>query len=184
MATNAAARKSSRARNRWVHAARSPIHGWGVYARAAIADGTPVLEYVGERISKAESQRREAERRRRQREGGDGCVYIFNLNRRHDLDGNSPENLARRINHSCAPNCRAENIRGKIWLVARRDIQAGEELSFDYGFSFTEWPQHRCHCGATRCPGFIVASGQRWRLRRIHRAERQRIAAAHSAAPH
>lgn len=165
--TSAAIRPS-----RWVTAARSAIHGEGVYARESIPDGTRILEYRGKRITKTESKRREAQRLARRQAGGDDCVYIFNLNRRHDLDGNTRDNLARLINHSCAPNCRAETIRGRIWIVARRDIPAGAELTFDYGFGFTEWRLHPCRCGAKRCPGFIVGSAQRWRLRRIPRAER------------
>ncbi len=157
---------------RWVTHGQSAIHGRGVYARETIPDGTRVIEYTGERITKAEAVRREAQRLARGRKGGDDCVYIFNLNRRHDLDGRTRRNVARLINHSCAPNCRVEVICGRIWIIARREIPAGAELTFDYGFSFTEWPKHPCHCGSRRCAGFIVNSGQRWRLRRIPRAER------------
>ncbi|MEO7413859.1 MAG: SET domain-containing protein-lysine N-methyltransferase [Opitutaceae bacterium] len=162
---------------RWIRAAESAIDGQGVYARQPIPDGTRVIEYTGERITKAEANRREAARLARQHSGGDDCVYIFNLNRRHDLDGRTQANVARLINHSCAPNCRAETIRGRIWIVAKRDIPRGEELTFDYGFSFKEWRLHPCRCRAKRCPGFIVGSFQRWRLRRISRAERARAAA-------
>jgi SET domain-containing protein len=158
--------------SRWIRRGQSAIHGRGVYARELIPDGTHIVEYTGELITKAESKRREARRLARQRRGGDDCVYIFNLNRRHDLDGRARRNVARLINHSCAPNCRADAIRGRIWIVARRDIPANEELTFDYGFSFTEWRQHPCRCGGARCPGFIVGGAQRWRLRRISRAER------------
>lgn len=160
----------------WITHGQSSIHGRGVYAHTTIPDGTRVIEYTGERITKAEAARREAQRLIRQRNGGDDSVYIFNLNRRHDLDGRTRRNVARLINHSCAPNCRTETIRGRIWIIARREIPAGEELTFDYGFSFTEWRRHSCRCGGRRCPGFIVASGQRWRLRRITRAERARVA--------
>lgn len=153
---------------------RSKIHGTGVYARGPIADGTRIIEYTGEKITKPESVRRERVRQAEQARGGDGCVTIFTLNRRYDLDGRSARNVARRINHSCAPNCRAEQVRGRIWIVARRDIAAGEELTFDYGYALSEWRLHPCRCGAARCPGFIVGAGQRWRLRRILRAERGR----------
>lgn len=158
----------------WAIHRRSAIHGRGVFARCAIPDGTRILEYAGERITKAEAVRREAERLERQRRGGDASVYIFVINRRHDLDGRRGESVARFINHSCAPNCRSEVIRGRIWIVARRDIPAGEELTYDYGFSLKEWRQHPCRCGATRCAGFIVGKDQRWRLRRIPLAERRR----------
>ena len=158
----------------WIIHGQSAIHGRGVYARTTIPDGTRVIEYTGERITKPEALRREAQRLARQRNGGDDSVYIFSLNRRHDLDGRTRRNVARLINHSCAPNCRAETIRGRIWIIARREIPAGEELTFDYGFSFAEWRRHPCRCGGPRCPGFIVGSGQRWRLRRIPRSERAR----------
>jgi SET domain-containing protein len=162
----------------WVEHGNSTIHGRGVYARRTIPDGTPVIEYTGERITKAESQRRERQRLARLRRGGDGSVYIFDLNQRHDLDGRTRRNVARLINHSCAPNCRIEVVRGRVWIVARREISAGAELTFDYGFSFTEWRLHPCRCGAARCAGFIVGSAQRWRLRRIPRAVRAAARAA------
>ena len=147
----------------------SPIHGRGVYALEPIARGSKVIEYTGQRISKVESMKREAARLARQARGQDSCVYIFNLNQRHDLDGRSSANVARLINHSCEPNCRSETIRGRIWIIAKRDIAAGEELSFDYGFPFPEWRQHPCLCGAKSCLGFIVRKDQRWRVRRLLR---------------
>ena len=162
----------------WISAQRSTIHGRGVYARRAIPDGVKIVEYTGERITKAEAARREQARLARRDRGQDGCVYIFELNARHDLDGRTRGNVARLINHSCAPNCRVEIVRGRIWIVARRDIAAGEELTFDYGFKFSEWRHHACICGTTRCAGFIVAKDQRWRLKRVPRAERVRVRTA------
>ena len=154
----------------WILPAASGIHGRGIYARVAIPDRTRVVEYIGERISKTEAKRREEQRVMRQNRGGDGSVYIFELNARHDLDGAKGTNIARLINHSCAPNCRAEIIRGRIWIIAKQDIAAGEELTFDYGYPFGEWALHRCRCGAPRCVGYIVNQSQRWRVRRILRA--------------
>lgn len=140
-----------------------------MYATEAVADGTRLIEYVGERITKPEARRREAQRVARQGRGGDASVYIFELNTRHDLDGRTTRNTARLINHSCKPNCQAETVRGRIWIVAKRDLAAGEELTFDYGFPYKEWPLHPCRCGAQGCVGYIVNGGQRWRLRRILR---------------
>jgi hypothetical protein len=159
----------------WVTYRRSAIHGRGVFARRSIPETTRVIEYTGERISKREARRREVERIARAQRGGDGSVYIFVLNHRYDLDGRKSRNLARFINHSCAPNCRVEVVRGRIWIVARRDIAVGEELTYDYGFPFEEWRQHPCRCGAPRCARFIVSKDQRWRLRRIPLAERRRF---------
>lgn len=152
--------------SRWISWGASTIHGRGVYARTAIPARTRVIEYVGERITKAEARRREAARREELRAGGEGCVTIFTLNRRYDLDGRGEHNVARLINHSCAPNCRSEQVRGRIWIIARRDIAAGEELTFDYGYPLAEWELHPCRCRAKGCPGYIVAATQRWRLRK------------------
>ncbi|MFT3783149.1 MAG: SET domain-containing protein-lysine N-methyltransferase [Nibricoccus sp.] len=159
----------------WIRARRSAIHGQGVYARRDIPDGTRIVEYTGQRITKAESRRREQQRLERQKRGGDDCVYIFDLNKKYDLDGRSTRNVARLINHSCSPNCRAENIRGHIWIIARRNIPAGEELTFDYGFPLAEWHLHPCRCGAKRCVGFIVNKPQRWRVRRLLGGKRRQL---------
>lgn len=159
--------------NPWIRAGSSSIHGRGVYAERDIPDGTRIIEYTGERITKAEAWRREALRVKRAKRGGDGSVYIFELNKRFDLDGSKRNNVARLINHSCAPNCRAETVRGKIWILARRDIAAGDELTFDYGYGFSLWEDHPCRCGAARCVGYIVNSAQRWRVRRILRERRK-----------
>lgn len=157
----------------WITSGASGIHGHGVYARTDIPDGTPVIEYTGELITKAESRRREQQRLARQAKGEDDCVYIFDLNETHDLDGRKSRSVARLINHSCAPNCSAEDLDGHIWIVAKRDIPAGAELTFDYGYSYKEWRLHPCRCGAPRCPGFIVNNPQRWRVRKILREERK-----------
>jgi SET domain-containing protein len=126
---------------------RSPIHGTGAFAKAAIPTGTRILEYVGERISKAESLRR--------CEGNNEC--IFALNSEQDLDGDVVWNPARFINHSCKPNCEARMESERIWVVARRDIQAGEEITFNYGYDLEDYQDYPCRCGFLNCVGYIVA---------------------------
>jgi SET domain-containing protein len=150
----------------WARVRRSKIHGLGVIASRDIPSGTRIIEYVGERITKSESERRDEARAARAASGGDGCVYIFELNKHHDLDGHMSWNTARLINHSCDPNCESEKPRGRIWITARRDIAAGEELTFDYGFDVENWREHPCRCGSPKCVGYIVAKSHRWRLRR------------------
>jgi SET domain-containing protein len=140
-----------------------------VFARVAIPAGYPLIEYRGEKITKAESARRELARLERLRRGGDGSSYVFRLNARYDLDGRRGGNLSRFFNHSCAPNCRAERKRGRIWIITLRDIARGEELTFDYGYRFRHWQLNPCRCGAKSCPGYIVGAAQRWRFRRTRR---------------
>ena len=126
---------------------RSAIHGTGGYARKDLTAGTQIIEYVGEKITKSEALVRcEANNE-----------YIFTLDDEFDLDGNVPWNPARFINHSCAPNCEAEVEAGRIVIVASRDIPAGEELTFNYGYDLEDYREHPCRCGAEECLGFIVA---------------------------
>ena len=125
----------------------SPIQGLGAFAAAPICAGKLMLEYVGEKITKAESVRRcEA-----------GNTFIFELDDEWDIDGGVGWNPARFLNHSCAPNCDAENIEGQIWIVARREIACGEELTFNYGYDWEDHREHPCRCGAPECVGYIVA---------------------------
>lgn len=159
--------KPAKTTSEWARVRRSKIHGRGVIASKDIPSGTRIIEYVGERITKAESDRRDEARVARRAKGGDGCVYIFEINKRHDIDGDVTWNTARLINHSCEPNCESEKARGHVWIAARRDIAKGEELTYDYGFDVENWQDHRCLCGSKKCVGYIVAKGQRWRLRKL-----------------
>jgi uncharacterized protein len=158
----------------WLRLRRSSIHGRGLVAAKPIPSGTRVIEYVGEKVTKAEADRRDAARVARREAGQDGCVYLFELNARYDIDGDVPWNTARLINHSCAGNCEVQIVRGHIWIVALRDIAAGEELTYDYGFDFENWRDHPCRCGVPGCVGYIVKKNQRWRVRRALAAERGR----------
>ena len=125
----------------------SGIHGTGVFARERISAGITLIEYLGERISKAESLLRCEENN----------PYIFSIDDRHDLDGNFEWNPARLINHSCSPNCTAELDGGRIWIRTLRIIEAGDEISFNYGYDFSDYREHPCRCGATSCVGYMVA---------------------------
>lgn len=124
----------------------SAIEGSGLFALEAIVAGSRVIEYTGARITKAESAAR--------CEANNAC--IFSLDDEHDLDGAVGWNPARFINHSCEPNCDAELAAGRIWIVARRDIAAGEELSFNYGYDLENFREHPCRCGAPGCVGYMV----------------------------
>ncbi len=136
----------------------SSIHSRGVFADADIAKGTRIIEYVGERITKKEAGRRvDASIDSHRKDQTDGAVYIFELNKRYDIDGNVPYNHARHINHSCDPNAETEIIRGKIWIIAIKDIKKGDEITYNYGYDWDDdYDQHPCRCGTSRCVGFIL----------------------------
>jgi SET domain-containing protein len=143
----------------------SEIHGRGVYATTFIPEGERVIEYLGEIISKKESERRGISQHEKSIKTGDAAVYIFTLSKNFDLDGNVPWNTARLINHSCVPNCEAWIHGRKIFIHAVRDIHPGEELSFDYGFDVDCYEDHPCLCGKPECIGYIVSQEQWPQLR-------------------
>ena len=135
----------------------SPIHGRGLYARNLIEKDTWVVQYVGEKIDKEESERRSNELLEKAKIDGSAKVYMFILNDKWDIDGNVEHNDARLVNHSCDPNVEAQIWQEKeIWFVAMRDIQPGEEFFFNYGFELDTWEDHPCCCGSPRCVGYIV----------------------------
>jgi len=135
----------------------SSIHGLGVYGTVSIPQGTRIIEYIGDLIEKDESEKRAWEQMERAESNGEAAVYIFTLDERWDIDGNVPWNNARLINHSCDPNCEAWVEGKRIFLYALRDIEAGEELGFDYGFDIDSFEDHPCLCGSEQCVGYIVS---------------------------
>jgi uncharacterized protein len=139
----------------------SGIHGKGMFSRTVIPKGAKIIEYIGEKISKAESTRRGLALHEESLVTGGAAVYIFYLNKKFDLDGNIPSNPSRLMNHSCQPNCEAIQTRGRIWIHAVRTIQEGEELTYDYGFELEHWKDHPCRCGTSKCVGYIVRKGSR-----------------------
>ena len=135
----------------------SEIHGRGLFARKFIPKDTWIVEYVGEKIDKVESERRADVLLEKSKTDGSARVFIFILNDKWDIDGGIETNDARLVNHSCDPNVEAQIWDEKeIWCVALRDIQPGEELFYNYGFDLDSWSEHPCLCGSERCPGFIV----------------------------
>ena len=120
-----------------VRVGASPIDRQGLFAATDIPPGTRIVEYRGEKISKDESARRLAQYN----------VYIAYLNEQYDIDGETPANTARYINHSCAPNCIVEYTMETIWIVARKHIQAGAELSCNYGYDAREYTSFRVVVG-------------------------------------
>jgi len=138
----------------------SAIHGRGVYATAFIPKESKIIEYVGELVDKKESEKRALAQQERAEKTGDAAVYIFTLSKNYDIDGNVPWNTARLINHSCNPNCEAWIIGRKIFIYSLRDINAGEELTFDYGFDVDCYEDHPCRCGKEGCIGYIVSRSQ------------------------
>ena len=142
---------------------KSKIDKNGLYANRDIKSGTKIIEYKGKIISVKQSETDP-------KFDNNKAIYLFNLNKRFDLDGNYNFNIARLINHSCNPNCEVFGKGLKVWVYAMKNIKKGEELSYDYGFSFDEnFRQFPCNCRSKNCVGYIVREGSRWRIKKLKR---------------
>jgi hypothetical protein len=154
--------------SKYIKVKTSSIHNKGVFASRFIPKGTRIIEYVGEKITKKESEKRAWKVIDSSKKNPElGAVYIFDLNSRYDIDGNVPYNTARFINHSCNPNCETELIDNHIWIVALRDINEGEELTYNYGYDLDNFQEHPCRCGSPNCIGYIVAEEHWPELKKI-----------------
>ena len=136
---------------------KSGIHGHGVFALADIAKGTRLIEYLGERMS-----HKEADRRYGDLHEGSAHTMLFAATDEVVIDATQRGSSARWINHSCAPNCEAIEDEGRVYIETRRAIRKGEELAYDYEL-IVEGRQtgklkreHACYCGARRCRGTML----------------------------
>ena len=142
---------------------QSKIHGKGIIATEKIKKGTKIIQYVGEKISKKEGDKRSGDRIEKYlKSNSSGSVYIFELNKNQDIDGNFSFNKARYINHSCNPNCEVDIIKDEIWISSIKNIKKGDELSYDYGYTFDkdDYKDHECKCGSKYCIGYIISSDE------------------------
>ncbi len=140
---------------------KSKIDKNGLYANRDIKKGTKIIEYKGKIISVKQSETDPKFDNGR-------AIYLFNLNKRYDLDGDFKFNTARLINHSCDPNCEVFGSGLKVFVYAMKNIKKGDELSYDYGFSYdSDYKQFPCKCRSKNCIGFIVREGSRWRIKRL-----------------
>ncbi len=143
---------------------RSRIHGNGVFATAHIPADTRVCFYQGERITHDQADETYGDTL------DTGHTFLFTLNDEYIVDGNRRGNIARWINHSCAPNCQAQieehagddRRRDRIEILALRDIAEGEELTYDYGIRLDVPHTARlkklwaCRCGSAACTGTML----------------------------
>jgi len=153
---------------RYITIKNSKVHNKGIFAKKDVKKGTKLIEYVGEIVTKEEGTSRAVKQYSLARKNKElGSVYVFELNKKYDLDGNFKYNVARFINHSCSPNCRFTIKKNRIWIIAKKNIKKGEELNYDYGYDLEDYKSHRCKCGSKNCIGYIVATEHRKKLQRI-----------------
>ena len=137
--------------------------GRGLYATKDIKEGTRIINYIGKIITKKQTEESE-------KFDNSKPIYLFNLNKKYDMDGDVFRNTARLINHSCSNNCDYNGIGLKLWVMAIKDIQKGDELTADYGFGYDQdYKQFPCKCGTKNCCGYIVRAESRWRINKKFR---------------
>ena len=149
---------------RRIQVRKSGVHGKGVFALKPIARGERIIEYKGEIISWPEAQKRHPHDPQQPNH-----TFYFSLDDgTHVIDGGRGGNASRWINHSCEPNCAADEVdsgpgQGRVFIKAKRKLKAGEELFYDYGLIIDERhtaklkKEYACHCGSKRCRGTMLA---------------------------
>ncbi len=135
---------------------RSKIQGRGGFAIKKIRTGQIVDEYIGQRITHEEADRRYDDN------NGRHHTFLFVLDDDIVLDARYGGSDARFLNHSCDPNCETEIRDGHIYIKAIKPIEPEQELVYDYRF---EWQDvfepediryYACRCGTKKCRGTIL----------------------------
>jgi uncharacterized protein len=147
----------------------SRIHAAGVFTTTPIRKGSRVVEYAGPRLSPEKAN-----------ELYDGATrtYLYGLeDGKTVIDG---EGMGAYLNHSCDPNCEVDEIKKRVWILAIRNIAAGEELLWDYNLYDDDDPAP-CHCGSTKCRGTMYSREWMAKLRRKARKQAEKRAASRAA---
>jgi len=145
----------------------SDIHAAGCFALENIPKGTRILEYTGERISKAEGD---------DRYEGRPFTYLFGVGDGEVvIDGHG---MAMFVNHSCDPNCETDEEGDRVFIFSIRDIAAGEELTYDY-WLYDGDDDAPCYCGSKTCRGSMYSPEE---LKKKARAEARKKRQAEMAA--
>jgi len=159
---SSSSRPPARPAGRRIQVRRSGVHGKGVFALRPIAAGETIIEYTGEVIDWPEALRRHPHD-----PSDPHHTFYFSLDSGQVIDAKHGGNAARWINHSCAPNCEADEEDGRVFIKALRDLQPGEELFYDYGLVIDERytpklkREYACRCGAPGCRGTLLAPKRR-----------------------
>ena len=138
---------------------KSSLHGSGLFASANIQKNGQIIEYIGDKVTKKEGDKRANKQiNKAKKNKKNGMVYIFELNKKYDIDGCVLRNYARFINHSCEPNCEVEITDNQIWISSIKKVKKDDELTYNYGYPFdSDFDDHVCKCGSKKCVGFILS---------------------------
>ena len=121
-------------------AVRRTATGLGLFALEPIPARKRVIEYVGPLVANEEVEKRRGK-------------YFMEVNTKWSIDGSPRTNLARYINHSCRPNSEAIISGRRVWIWSKRRIEAGEEITYDYGKEYFADYINPVGCKCTKCAG-------------------------------
>ncbi len=146
----------------------SAIHAAGCYTMDPIRKGARVVEYTGPRIPKEIAD---------EKYENSPTTYLFGVgDGEMVIDGHG---TAMFINHSCDPNCETEEAGGRVWIMAIRNIKAGEELTYDYFLYDGDDDEARCNCGSPQCRGSMYSPEEiRRRARAAKKAKKKSLPSA------
>jgi uncharacterized protein len=135
----------------------SAVHGKGVFAARQIKKGERIIEYIGERVSHAE-----ADRRYEEKDDNDSHTFLFIVDSKTVIDAGTDGNEARFFNHSCDPNCESVVEKRRVFIEALRTIEPGEEMTYDYQIYHEDGDPENidevfaCRCGFPQCRGTML----------------------------
>jgi len=134
--------------------------GLGLFATKPIKKGTKIVRYFGPLLDS-----------RKKKDDAIENKYLFELNGRWTIDGSVRENIARYINHACKPNAESDvkPRKRKVFIRAIKNIEPGEEISYDYGTDYFKAYLKPIGCKCEAC------ERKRRKKRAEARAERQRL---------
>jgi SET domain-containing protein len=121
-----------------IYAIRRTTTGLGLFAQKAIPKGKRIIEYTGPLIPNEEAESRSGK-------------YFFGVNTKWSIDGSPRSNIARYINHSCTPNAEAILSGRRVWIWSKKNITAGEEITYDYGKEYFEGVIDPIGCRCEKC---------------------------------
>lgn len=141
--------------------------GFGLRANADLHSGDFIFEYIGEVINEPTFRQRMI----RYDQEGIKHFYFMSLTKNEFVDATKKGNLGRFCNHSCNPNCYVDKwVVGnklRMGIFAGRQIQAGEELVFNYNVDRYGADPQPCYCGESNCIGFIGGKTQTERATKL-----------------
>ena len=121
--------------------------GLGLFATRRIPKGKKIVEYIGPRVPNEIVDQSNGK-------------YFFGVTKKWSIDGSGRDNVARYVNHSCAPNAEAIISKNRVWIYSRKTIKPGEEIVYDYGKEYFDGIIKDIGCKCVKCSGNGHSNGK------------------------